>query len=137
MNLGDEARKTIKGNNPEYYLDAMTEVREITIREIKKRDDNWLLAVDEEWPWGPTNNYCKCFHVCEHESTTTGNSSTSKLGFMETNRDKAEEILDFKNVFDLEELSGKVMGKDAIDYLNGGADDSNTVKANVEAYQKI
>ncbi len=51
--------------------------------------------------------------------------------------DKAEEIPDFKNVFDLEEMSGKVMGKDAIDYLNGGADDSKTVKANVEAYQRI
>ncbi|WP_194975935.1 alpha-hydroxy acid oxidase [Aquiflexum lacus] len=51
--------------------------------------------------------------------------------------DKSEEIPDFKNVFDLEEMSGKVMGKDAIDYLNGGADDSKTVKANVEAYQKI
>jgi isopentenyl diphosphate isomerase/L-lactate dehydrogenase-like FMN-dependent dehydrogenase len=51
--------------------------------------------------------------------------------------DKAEEIPVFKNVFDLEGLSGKVMGKDAIDYLNGGADDSKTVKANVDAYQKI
>jgi 4-hydroxymandelate oxidase len=51
--------------------------------------------------------------------------------------DKAEDIPDFKNVFDLEEMSGKVMGKDAIDYLNGGADDSKTVRANVEAYQKI
>lgn len=48
-----------------------------------------------------------------------------------------DEKQEFKNVFDLEGLSGKVMGKDAIDYLNGGADDSKTVKANVEAYQKI
>jgi hypothetical protein len=72
MNLGDEARKTIKGNNLEYYLDIMTEVRENTIKEFKKRDDSWLLAVDEEWPWGPTNNYCKWFHVCEHESNHNG-----------------------------------------------------------------
>lgn len=72
MNLGDQARKTIKGNNLEYYLDIMTEVRENTIREFKKRDDNWLMKVDEEWPWGPTNNYCKWFHVCEHESNHNG-----------------------------------------------------------------
>lgn len=72
MNLGGEARKTIKGNNLEYYLDIMTEVRENTIREFKKRDDNWLLSVDENWFWGPTNNYCKWFHVCEHESNHNG-----------------------------------------------------------------
>jgi hypothetical protein len=72
MNLGEEARKTIKGNNFNYYLDIMTEVRGNTIREFKKRDDNWLMAVDEEWPWGPTNNYCKWFHVCEHESNHNG-----------------------------------------------------------------
>jgi hypothetical protein len=72
MNLGEEARKTIKGNNLDYYLDVMTEVRENTIEEFKKRDDNWLMSVDEEWPWGPTNNYCKWFHVCEHESNHNG-----------------------------------------------------------------
>lgn len=72
MNLGEEARKTIKGNNLDYYLNVLTEVRENTIREFKKRDDNWLMAIDEEWPWGPTNNYCKWFHVCEHESNHNG-----------------------------------------------------------------
>jgi SAM-dependent methyltransferase len=29
-------------------------------------------AVDKDWPWGPTNNYCKWFHVCEHEAHHTG-----------------------------------------------------------------
>lgn len=51
--------------------------------------------------------------------------------------DKADEIPDFKNVFDLEALSRKVMGEDAIEYLNGGADDLKTVKANLEGYDKI
>jgi len=72
MNLGEEARKSIKGNTFNYYLDIMNEVRQITIREFKKRDDSWLMAIDEEWPWGPTNNYCKWFHVCEHESNHNG-----------------------------------------------------------------
>ena len=70
--LGDEARKTIKGNNLDYYLNALEEVRANTITEFKKRDDKWLMAVDEKWPWGPTNNYCKWFHVCEHESNHNG-----------------------------------------------------------------
>lgn len=72
MNLGEEARKTIKGNNLDFYLNALSEVRENTIREFKKRDDNWLFSVDEDWFWGPTNNYCKWFHVCEHESNHNG-----------------------------------------------------------------
>lgn len=72
MNLGEEARKTIKGNNLDFYLSALEEVRANTIYEFKKRDDVWLMSVDEKWPWGPTNNYCKWFHVCEHESNHNG-----------------------------------------------------------------
>jgi uncharacterized damage-inducible protein DinB len=72
MNLGDNARKIIKGNNPDFYLSTLKEVRENTIENFKKRDDKWLLTVDEGWFWGPTNNYCKWFHVCEHESNHNG-----------------------------------------------------------------
>lgn len=72
MNLGEEARKTIKGNNLDYYLNILKETREKTIEEFKKRDDKWLMAVDKDWAWGPTNNYCKWIHVCEHESNHNG-----------------------------------------------------------------
>jgi uncharacterized damage-inducible protein DinB len=72
MELGDEGRKTIKGNNLDYYLSTLQEVRDNTLAEFKKRDDSWLLAVDKDWFWGPTNNYCKWFHVCEHESNHNG-----------------------------------------------------------------
>lgn len=72
MNLGDEARTTIKGHNLDFYLSTLTEVRENTIAAFKKRDDKWLFTVDENWGWGPTNNYCKWFHVCEHESNHNG-----------------------------------------------------------------
>lgn len=72
MELGDEARKKIKGNNLDFYVSTLKEVRDNTITELKKRDDKWLFAVDEKWPWGPTNNYCKWFHVCEHESNHNG-----------------------------------------------------------------
>ncbi len=70
--LGENARKKIKGNNLDFYLNHLSEVREHTLSEFAKRDDEWLLSVDEDFPWGPTNNYCKWFHVCEHESNHNG-----------------------------------------------------------------
>ena len=72
MNLGEPARKTIKGNNLDYYLNILHEAREKSLAEFRKRDDSFLMAVDKEFPWGPTNNYCKWFHVCEHESNHNG-----------------------------------------------------------------
>jgi uncharacterized damage-inducible protein DinB len=72
MELGEPARKAIKGNNLQYYLDILHETREHSLAEFRKHDDAWLLAVDQKWPWGPTNNYCKWFHVCEHESNHNG-----------------------------------------------------------------
>ena len=66
-NLGKEARKIIKGHDLAYYLDKLKSVREHTLAELKKRDDAWLMQVDPDFGWGPTNNYCKWFHVCEHE----------------------------------------------------------------------
>ncbi|GGG32527.1 hypothetical protein GCM10011344_36840 [Dokdonia pacifica] len=70
--LGNDARKKIKGNDLPYYLDTLNEVRAHTLNELKKRDDDWLLKVDNNWPWGPTNAYCKWFHVVEHESNHNG-----------------------------------------------------------------
>jgi uncharacterized damage-inducible protein DinB len=72
MELGEPARKAIKGHDLDYYLNLLGETREQTLAEFRKRDDNWLLAVDKDWGWGPTNNYCKWFHVCEHESNHNG-----------------------------------------------------------------
>ena len=72
MNLGDAGRKTIKGHDREYYLKILLETRAKTLAEFAKRDDAWFMAVDKEFPWGPTNNYCKWFHVCEHEAHHTG-----------------------------------------------------------------
>lgn len=70
--LGDDARAQIKGNPLEFYLEKLEKVREHTLAEFANRDDDWLMAVDKDWPWGPTNNYCKWFHVCEHESNHNG-----------------------------------------------------------------
>jgi uncharacterized damage-inducible protein DinB len=72
MNLGDAGRKTIKGHDRDYYVSILHEVREKTLAEFRKRDDTWLMAADKTFPWGPTNNLCKWFHVCEHEAHHTG-----------------------------------------------------------------
>ena len=72
MNLGDTGRKTIKGHDRDYYLNILQETRAKTLTAFSKRDDTWSLAPDKDWPWGPTNNYCKWFHVCEHEAHHTG-----------------------------------------------------------------
>src|SRR5215831_5088396 len=72
MNLGDAGRKAIKGHDRDYYLNILRETRAKTLAEFRKRDDSWFMAVDKEFPWGPTNNYCKWFHVCEHEAHHTG-----------------------------------------------------------------
>lgn len=73
MNLGDAARQQIKGNNLDYYLNALDEVRQKTKQEFKQHDDAWLMKVDPEFFSGqPTNNYCKWFHVAEHESNHNG-----------------------------------------------------------------
>ena len=72
MKLGEEGRKKIKGHNLDFYLNTLKEVREKSLDELRKRDDKWLMAVDKSWSWGPTNNYCKWFHVVEHESNHNG-----------------------------------------------------------------
>jgi hypothetical protein len=61
MNLRDAGRKTIKGHDLDFYLDFLKETREKSLAEFKKLDNAWLMAGDEKWGWGPTNNYCKWF----------------------------------------------------------------------------
>jgi hypothetical protein len=69
MNLGEPARKAIKGNSLDYYLNALRESREKNLAEFRKRDDKWLTTLDKDFGW---NNYAKWFHVAEHESNHDG-----------------------------------------------------------------
>ena len=72
MGLGEEARKEIKGHDIEFYLKKLIEVREATIKGFSERDDDWLMESVSFFDNQPTNNYCKWFHVCEHESNHNG-----------------------------------------------------------------
>jgi Protein of unknown function (DUF664). len=69
MNLGEPARKAIKGHNLDYYLDLLKTTREATLAELKKKEDKWLAAMDTD---AGANNFAKWFHVAEHESNHNG-----------------------------------------------------------------
>jgi hypothetical protein len=70
LDLGDEARKTIKGHDVKYYLDIYKEVRKKTLEEFRKRNDEWLFQT----PAGTDsyNNYFSWFHMAEHQSSHLG-----------------------------------------------------------------
>lgn len=71
-NLGVEARTEIKGNDVNFYLEKLAEVRATTMKEFAKRDDTWLMKSEPFFGNMPTNNHAKWFHVCEHESNHRG-----------------------------------------------------------------
>jgi Protein of unknown function (DUF664) len=70
MNLGGPGR-AIKGQSLAFYARVLTEMRKKTLAGFRKKDDAWLMYVDKRFP-DPTNNYCKWFHVCEHEAHHKG-----------------------------------------------------------------
>jgi uncharacterized damage-inducible protein DinB len=70
--LGEKGREQIKGNDIEYYLTKLEEVREVTKKEFAKRNDDWIMKSEPFFDNELTNNYCKWFHVCEHESNHRG-----------------------------------------------------------------
>ncbi|MFY0625776.1 MAG: DinB family protein [Reichenbachiella sp.] len=70
--LGAKGREKIIGNDIEYYLSKLEEVRAVTKKEFAKRDDDWIMKSEPFFNNELTNNYCKWFHVCEHESNHRG-----------------------------------------------------------------
>ncbi len=71
LDLGDSARREIKGRPLEYYARSLEEVRARTFAEFSKRTDDWLY---ERSKWGPgvANNYFMWFHVFEDELSHRG-----------------------------------------------------------------
>lgn len=66
--LGDKARKEFVGHEVEYYLNIYKQVRQKTVEELQKRNDQWLF---EARP-GQQSNYYSWFHVMEHQSSHLG-----------------------------------------------------------------
>jgi hypothetical protein len=72
MDLGEKGREYIRGHEIGFYLNKLEEVRNITEEQFAKRDDEWLMKSEPFFGNEPTNNHCKWFHVCEHESNHNG-----------------------------------------------------------------
>lgn len=72
LTLGKNAIHEIKGHDIQFYLDKLSLVREKTLIQFKRLNDEWLF---EENQWGngvPYNNYYLWFHVMEDEINHRG-----------------------------------------------------------------
>jgi uncharacterized damage-inducible protein DinB len=72
IRLGQEAREQVRGNELDYYLDILNDVRNRTLQAFQVKDDEWLLAVDEYYEGTAINRYFKWFHVFEDELNHRG-----------------------------------------------------------------
>jgi len=71
IKLGNIARERIKGNNLDYYLTLLNNVRADTIIALKAKDDTWL-DIQRPFNQQPSNNYFRWFHVFEDEINHRG-----------------------------------------------------------------
>jgi len=72
IDLGERARREIRGRELEYYLSRLEQVRARTLAELGRREDQWL---EEQTSFGSgqsVNNYFKWFHVFGHELNHRG-----------------------------------------------------------------
>jgi uncharacterized damage-inducible protein DinB len=72
LDLGDKARREIRGHPLDYYLRLLDDVRQKTLSEFAKRTDDWLHEQSPFWSGQPANNYFKWFHVFEDEINHRG-----------------------------------------------------------------
>ncbi|MCA0988550.1 DinB family protein [Guptibacillus algicola] len=72
IELGERAKDKIRGRDLDYYWSEMSLVRENTLQELQKKDDDWLDVIT---PYGwdeKANHYFKWFHVMEDELSHRG-----------------------------------------------------------------
>lgn len=71
LDLDDHARKTIKGNDADYYIKLLNSVREVTYAKFNTLSDEWLYE-QTEFGRAKATNYFKWFHVFEDEINHRG-----------------------------------------------------------------
>jgi hypothetical protein len=72
MQLGEPARREIRGYPASYYLHELELMRAETLAHMRQRDDNWLWA-ESEWNDDVyANNYWQWYHVYEDEINHRG-----------------------------------------------------------------
>ena len=72
LDRGPRARREIRGHDLQHYVDTLTRVRGITLAELGKRDDSWLLREADTVRGQPANHYWYWFHVFEDELNHRG-----------------------------------------------------------------
>ncbi|KGE16833.1 integrase [Paenibacillus wynnii] len=72
LNLGDAGREIIKGNDLNYYIDRMNNVRLRTLELFKEVNDDWLYTEEKFWYNKPANYYFMWYHVFEDEINHRG-----------------------------------------------------------------
>jgi uncharacterized damage-inducible protein DinB len=72
LDLGEAARREIKGYGLDYYLAKLGQVRAGTLAELGRRDDTWIEEQTPFWRGQQANNYFKWFHVVEDELNHRG-----------------------------------------------------------------
>ncbi|MCA0971999.1 DinB family protein [Halobacillus litoralis] len=72
LQLGEEARNSIKGNPLSYYLKTLNDVRENTLKYLSDKQDDWLLEEDQWGNGAAYNQRYLWFHVFEDEINHRG-----------------------------------------------------------------
>lgn len=72
LELGEQGRTEIKGRPLSYYIETLNDVRQKTLNELKKCNDEWLFEETPWWDNRPANNYFKWVHVFEDEINHRG-----------------------------------------------------------------
>jgi uncharacterized damage-inducible protein DinB len=72
LDLGENARREVRGHELEYYVSRLERVREKTLRELGRRTDQWLEEATSTGSGREVNNYFKWFHVFGHEINHRG-----------------------------------------------------------------
>lgn len=65
-------RKIVKGNDLEYYLHSLNEVRQETLQLLKQVKDEWLYAENPRDENVMVSNYYRVFHLFEDEISHAG-----------------------------------------------------------------
>jgi hypothetical protein len=71
LDLGEVARREVRGHDLDYYLGILGQVRARTLAELGRRDDGWLEE-QTAWEGRRANNHFKWFHVIEDELSHGG-----------------------------------------------------------------
>ncbi|WP_052807191.1 DinB family protein [Risungbinella massiliensis] len=72
LNLGEKARKEIRGYPLSYYLSILDDTREHSLTTFRELDQSWLFREIPFWQNKPSNHYFCWFHVIEDEIRHVG-----------------------------------------------------------------